>query len=92
MKIQRITTSCPCLRVVVPREPLLPGQTVPLKLVFDPGEEPDFRGSLSMTFTGYADEERPLFDARVEVHVEVGTGSVTQEDRRNGEGEIERGS
>jgi len=50
--VQRISTSCPCLHVVGQPLKLGPGESDTLAVGFQPSDEPDFRGRLSIEVIG----------------------------------------
>ncbi len=67
--IGRIETSCPCVRVAPGMFPVGPGEAKSLAVRFDPSDEPDFRGELSVIVTGYDGEARVAFANRVNLEV-----------------------
>jgi len=52
--IDRVVTSCPCLVVKPPATVIGPLETKTVAVEFDPTDEPDFVGGLSIDVTGYA--------------------------------------
>ena len=51
--LARIETSCPCVQLRPVSAALKAGEVVTLEVVFDPSDEPGFRGSLAVTVNGY---------------------------------------
>lgn len=54
LMIDSIETSCPCLTTAPSSICLGPGEGKILAVEFDPSDEPEFRGRLSVDITGYA--------------------------------------
>jgi Protein of unknown function (DUF1573) len=50
--IERVTTSCPCVEVGPVPVQIRPGKTESMEVKFDPAEEPEFRGRLSIEVSG----------------------------------------
>jgi len=71
LTIERIETSCPCLRIKPGSIRIEPDERKVLAVEFDPSTEPDFHGGLSIDVTGYA-AERVVFHtlAKLEVRTE----------------------
>ncbi len=67
--IGRIETSCPCVRVEPGMFQIGPGEAKSLAVRFDPADEPDFHGQLSVIVTGYDDAGRAAFGTRVNLEV-----------------------
>lgn len=67
--IERVETSCPCLEVAPLPLRIGPGQNGRLMMRFNPAEEPDFRGRLSVEVAGYGPNGRIAFRMRVRVEV-----------------------
>ena len=67
--IRRIETSCPCVQVAPVMFRVGPGEVKSLAVRFDPSDEPDFRGELSVIVTGYDGEARVAFANRVNLEV-----------------------
>lgn len=66
--IDRITTTCPCIRVGTMPLVLDSGEALVLDVLFDPSEEPEFRGRLQVEVNCYAGEEVVLgFSVKVGV-------------------------
>lgn len=67
--VESIETSCPCLNVAKQWARLGPRQTADLTVRFDPADEPDFRGCLSIDVIGREPGGEIAFRTRVEVEV-----------------------
>ena len=76
LAIDRIETSCPCVKVSPTRVELGPGETKHLTLTFDPSAEPGFRGGLSVDVAGFGYDEIVLFRSRVNVEVSSQLGEI----------------
>jgi len=72
--VDQVETSCPCLEVFRVPSRIDPGQSRKLTLRFNPTEEPNFRGRLTIEVTGRTAEGRVVF--RTRARVEVGTGTA----------------
>jgi hypothetical protein len=67
--VARIDTSCPCVRVAPLTTRIDSGTEATLTVAFDPTEEPDFRGGLSVELTGFDVGGFILFKARVDLDI-----------------------
>jgi|GEM_PF-5395894 len=65
-----ISTSCPCLRVSHASIRVEPHSTATMDVTFDPSEEPDFRGALSIEVTGTDPNGTLVFRGKVNVQVQ----------------------
>ena len=68
LTIDRVESSCPCVRVTPTVASLEPGVIATLDVAFDPSEDPDFHGSLSVRLEGYSGR-RLAFTTRAKIHV-----------------------
>lgn len=69
LEVHRVETSCPCLRVEPTSFKVAPGGSAEVDLAFDPSQEPEFRGRLSIDVAGYGLGDEIIF--RTRVHFEV---------------------
>ncbi len=69
LTLERIETSCPCIRVGDVPVLLEPGEAVQLKVSFNSADDPDFEGGLSVLVVGYLADGRIGCQTRVEVEV-----------------------
>jgi Protein of unknown function (DUF1573) len=69
VELERVTTSCPCVRVVGTPLSIGPGLTAKLSVAFDPSEDPDFRGSLRVEVKGLNPDGDQVLYAHVTVEV-----------------------
>jgi hypothetical protein len=69
LSLQRIESSCPCVRITPGSVRLEPGQTASLLVLFDPTDEPDFRGMLDIEVTGRGDRKEILFQGSIRISV-----------------------
>ena len=67
--IGHIETSCPCVRFAPGMFQVGPGEVKRLAVRFDPSDEPDFRGGLSVVVRGYDDVGQTAFETRVNLEV-----------------------
>jgi len=67
--VQRVDTSCPCLMVGPAPGKIPPGQLEHLAVTFDAGQDPEFRGTLSIELTGRDPDAVIVFRAHVRVEV-----------------------
>jgi hypothetical protein len=67
--VARVATSCPCLSVQQVPIRIGPTETRTLVLYFDPSDEPDFRGGLSIEVVGHDENDSTVFTTRVIVEV-----------------------
>jgi len=74
--IERIDTSCPCLRALLEPTTIGPGETGRITLSFDPKDEPDFQGELSIEVVGYEIKKEVAF--RTFLRATVGMAVVSQ--------------
>ncbi len=84
LTVQRVDTSCPCVRAEPESIVVAPGEIKQLRVCFDPSVEPAFQGGLSVNITGLGAEDRLLFRSRVDLDV--------RPDSRNGRGEYPDGA
>lgn len=70
IRIERVETSCPCIRVSLLPAQVEGGSEQPLTVTFDPTEEPEFRGGLRVEVIGREAGGATLF--RTAVVLEVG--------------------
>lgn len=90
-KVERIKTSCPCLRVEPQSFEVGSGEFAELVVGFDPSHDPDFRGGLSIEVTGLSTAGKGVFHARV--GLEVQAAPVKASTRSSGSSPtIERGA
>ena len=73
VQIDRVETSCPCLSAEPTKFKVGPGESAEVRLAFDPSQEPDFRGGLSIEVIGYGAMAKIAFRTRVnlDVHAEA---------------------
>jgi hypothetical protein len=71
VSVERIETSCPCIRVEPARFKVGPGEFAELVARFDPSHDPDFRGGLSIEVVGRSSRDFVLFRARVNLDIRV---------------------
>ncbi|MGO9922026.1 MAG: DUF1573 domain-containing protein [Isosphaeraceae bacterium] len=69
LTLARVVTSCPCIGVSGAPVGLGPNEEKRLKVAFDPADDPDFRGALSVEISGYDEGGGTLFRARAELEV-----------------------
>jgi hypothetical protein len=69
LRLARIETSCPCIRVVPLPVQVAPDETQNWTVTFDPSAEPDFKGSLAVEVTGYLPDGEIAF--RTNANLEV---------------------
>lgn len=68
VRLDRVETSCPC--VSVESLPTIAANgTSEIEVVFNPSEEPDFRGALSVELIGKDDGAKSLFETRANLEV-----------------------
>jgi hypothetical protein len=67
--IERIETSCPCLSIAPALLEIGPGRSATLIVRFNPAEDPDFRGSLSIEVTGLGTDGAVVFRTHVRLTV-----------------------
>ncbi|MFI5457736.1 MAG: DUF1573 domain-containing protein [Isosphaerales bacterium] len=67
--LERIETSCPCIKVMSAPIQIGPGETKNLIVRFDPSAEPNFRGGLSVEIAGFGKGERVVFRSKVNLEV-----------------------
>jgi Protein of unknown function (DUF1573) len=67
--LNSVETSCPCIRVNSPPQSIGVGETVTLKILFDPSEEPNFRGGLAVELRALDPAGAQLFHTTVLVEV-----------------------
>jgi hypothetical protein len=69
LTLQRIGTSCPCIRVTSLPVQVGPAESRGLSVTFDPASEADFVGRLRVGITGYLSDGRIAFLAHVDLEV-----------------------
>jgi Protein of unknown function (DUF1573) len=69
VQLASIRTSCPCIRISGSPLQVAPRDSATLALVFDPTEDPDFRGSLSVEVTGLGADGDVVFRTVVKLTV-----------------------
>jgi tetratricopeptide (TPR) repeat protein len=67
--IDRVTTSCPCVRIMGLPVQIQPSDSAEVTVLFDPTEDRNFRGSLSVHVIGEDQGGTPLFETLVNVTV-----------------------
>ena len=77
LAIERLETSCPCIRVGGVPFRLGPNEIRDLEVSFDPSEDPNFQGRLSVEVIGYRDDGRVVLQTRVNLTVERNQDSAT---------------
>ena len=77
VSVDRIETSCQCLRVGPAPARLMPGERAVLAARIDLSSETEFRGGLSITVAGIAASGREVFQTRVNLFV----GPVSVQER-----------
>lgn len=70
--VERVETSCPCVRVTPASLHIEPRESAELGIAFDPTDEPDFRGGLRVEVIGRGEGGDVVF--RTHVHLEVKAG------------------
>jgi len=69
--VERVKTSCPCLRVEPASFKVGSGEFAELVVGFDPSHDPDFRGGLSIEVAGLSTTGEVEFRARVDLEVQA---------------------
>ena len=69
VEVERIETSCHCVRVEPMSLSIEPGESTTLTVSFDPSEDPDFRGGLAVEVLGKDRDDDVLFRTRVDLTV-----------------------
>ncbi len=69
LTIDRVESSCPCVNVTPMPTRVEPYGVATLGVMFDPADEPDFHGSLSVRLTGYSGG-RLAFVTRINIDVD----------------------
>jgi hypothetical protein len=74
--LERVTTSCPCVRVAMAPLELRSNEARSLSLTVDPTDDPGFEGGLSVQMTGYLSDGGIGFQTKVnfEAQLEGGHG------------------
>jgi len=67
--VDRIESSCPCIRATPGTLHIGPGESAALTLRFDPSDEPDFRGALAVEYEGKTTDGTVALQGRVRVDV-----------------------
>jgi len=69
IKVERIESSCPCVRVSPDTLWVGPGASAELAIEFDPSTDPESRGRLAVVVEGKSESSVPVFHARVLMEV-----------------------
>jgi hypothetical protein len=69
VRLERIETSCPCVKVGPVPVQIDPGSTTALTVTFDASGEPDFRGKLSVNIVGYTEDGSVGFMTHLAVYM-----------------------
>ena len=69
VETSRFETSCPCLRVVLSTNRVEPDETAALEVEFDPSQELDFRGKLTIEYTGYSLNGKSVINGHVTLSI-----------------------
>jgi len=72
--VAMVETSCPCLNVAEQSTNIGPGQAAELTVKFDPTDDPDFRGGLSIDVIGRDPRGGIVFRTRAQIDVRVQAG------------------
>ena len=72
-QITNVRTTCPCVGLVGLPVSIEPGRSVGLTVIFDPTEEPDFRGTLGVGLIGMGATGDELFQTEVNLTVNSDT-------------------
>jgi hypothetical protein len=72
--VARVETSCPCLTVAEQSTEIGPGQAADLTMEFDPADDPDFRGGLSIDVIGRDPLGGIVFRTRAQIEVRAQPG------------------
>jgi hypothetical protein len=70
--VEHVDTSCRCLEIGPVPAAVRARQTQQLTVRFNPSEEPNFRGKLSIEVTGRAPDGAVVFRTRVQLEIEDG--------------------
>jgi len=84
VSVERVKTSCPCLRVEAAPFIVGPGGSAELVARFDPADDPDFRGGLSIEVTGLS----PAGEAEFRVQVDLEVQAEPRKDAARGAADI----
>jgi Protein of unknown function (DUF1573) len=74
--VSRVQTSCHCLNVAGQPTHIGSGQVADLTVKFDPTDDPDFRGGLSVDVLGHDPTGELVFQTRVRLEVRVQPGKA----------------
>jgi len=74
--VVRVETGCPCVKFSTLPAEIGEGRPARLRVTFDPAEEPDFRGNLSVPVTGTTRDGSTAFRSTVAVAVQDVAGSL----------------
>ena len=80
--VDRVETSCECVRVSPRSMHIEPGQAAELTIMFDPSEAPEFRGDLGVEVVGWNESARAAFRAVVSLEVRAVTANRGDRDGR----------
>lgn len=69
VRLDRVETSCPCVSVESLPTTIAANGASEIEVVFNPSEEPDFRGALSVELIGKDDGAKSLFETRANLEV-----------------------
>ncbi len=79
--IERVESSCPCIRADALPVTVPTGGASRLDLTFDPAEEPGFAGALAVDLTGYGAGGAEVFGAQIRLEVgPAGRGASSDPD------------
>jgi hypothetical protein len=90
--VSRAQTGCPCLNVAGQTAYIGPGQAVNLTVEFDPTEDPDFRGRLSIDVFGRDQPGKIVFQTHVRLEVRDQLGKPADRLRVGPVSYLERGA
>lgn len=69
INVDRIDTSCPCMRIEPRSLNFGPAQSKLIRVSFDTSEDPNFRGSLEVDVIGRGLTGHPVFSTKIEVSI-----------------------
>jgi len=87
-----VETSCPCLSVAEQTTDIGPGQAADLTLKFDPTNDPDFRGGLSIDVIGRDPPGGIVFRTRAQIEVRAQPGESPDTLPASPVSDLERGA
>jgi len=83
--VDRVEASCPCVQVKMDHLHVTPGEDATVTVEFDPAEEPDFRGSLAVEYTGRSPDGLVVLRGRVDLRVADSSGTTGTPSNRQAE-------